>query len=150
MRGYATLCVAVVNSPDPKGHVSYCHHLASVVHRKLFQKSSPLKVLHQWKPNLVRIITRVSSFKIVSGDQGLKLRKYFRSQVGPYQINFGSPHNLLGVHQACIARLPSRLRGALWQVVRGPLQAPRKPWDKWCKILHSGHFLAAKLAIQKL
>jgi hypothetical protein len=55
---------------DPKGHVSYCHHLVSVVvvGRKLFQKSSPLKVLDQWKPNLVRIITRVSSFKIVSGD----------------------------------------------------------------------------------
>ena len=61
----------------PKGHVSYCHHLASVVvvrrpssvvHRKLFQKSSPLKVQDQWKPNLVWIITRVSSFKIVSGD----------------------------------------------------------------------------------
>ena len=59
-----------VSSPDPKGHVSYCHHLASVVvvRRKLFQKSSPLKVLDEWKPNLVRIITRVSSFKIVSGD----------------------------------------------------------------------------------
>jgi hypothetical protein len=58
------------SSPDPKSHVSYCHHLASVVvvRRKLFQKSSPLKVLDQWKPNLVRIITRVSSFKIVSGD----------------------------------------------------------------------------------
>ena len=40
----------------------------SVVRRKLFQKSSPLKVLDQWKPNLVWIITRVSSFKIVSGD----------------------------------------------------------------------------------
>ena len=60
----------VFSSPDPKGHVSYCHHLASVVvvRRKLFQKSSPLKVLDQWKPNLVRIITRVSGFKIVSGD----------------------------------------------------------------------------------
>ena len=53
-----------------KGHVSYCYHLASVVvvRRKLFQKSSPLKVLDQWKPNLVWIITRVSSFKIGSGD----------------------------------------------------------------------------------
>ena len=40
----------------------------SVVRRKLFQKSSPLKVLDQWKPNLVWIITRVSSFKIVSVD----------------------------------------------------------------------------------
>ena len=27
-----------------------------------------MKVLDQWKPNLVWIITRVSSFKIVSGD----------------------------------------------------------------------------------
>ena len=35
---------------------------------KLFQKSSPLKPLGQFKPNLVWIITRVSSFKIVSGD----------------------------------------------------------------------------------
>ena len=41
---------------------------SSVVRRKLFQKSSSLKVLDQWKPNLVWIITRVSSFKIVSGD----------------------------------------------------------------------------------
>ena len=64
----------IISSPDPKGQVSYSHHLASVVRpssvirRKLFQKSSPLKVLDQWKPNLVWIITRVSSFKIVSGD----------------------------------------------------------------------------------
>jgi hypothetical protein len=58
----------IFSSPDPKGQVSYSHHLASVVvvRRKLFQKSSPLKVLDQWKPNLVWIITRVSSFKIVS------------------------------------------------------------------------------------
>ena len=62
--------IALFSSPDPKGHVSYSHHLASVVvvRRKLFQKSSPLKVLDQWKPNLVWIIIRVSSFKIVSGD----------------------------------------------------------------------------------
>ena len=59
---------ALFSSPDTKGHVSYCHHLASVVRRELFQKSSPLKVLDQWKPNLVWIITRVSSLKIVSGD----------------------------------------------------------------------------------
>ena len=63
-------CHPIFSSPDPKGHVSYCHHLASVVvvRRKLFQKSSPLIVLDQWKPNLVWIITRVSSFHIVSGD----------------------------------------------------------------------------------
>ena len=69
--------IPLFSSPDPKGHVSYSHHLASVVvvrrpsfvvRRKLFQKSSPLKVLDQWKPNLVWNITRVSSFKIVSGD----------------------------------------------------------------------------------
>ena len=50
--------------------------------------------------------------------QGLKLRKYFRGQVGPHQINFGSPHNLLGAHQVRIARLPPRLQGALWRGVR--------------------------------
>ena len=38
------------------------------VRHKLFQISSPLKVLDQWKLNLVWIITRVSSFKIMSGD----------------------------------------------------------------------------------
>jgi hypothetical protein len=67
---FVDLCVSfcTFSSSDPKGHVSYCHHLASVVRRKLFQKSSPLKVLDQWKPNLVWIITRVSSFKIVYGD----------------------------------------------------------------------------------
>ena len=41
---------------------------SSNVRRKLFQKSSPLKVLDQWKPNLVWIVTRVSSFKFVFGD----------------------------------------------------------------------------------
>ena len=52
---YKSLHQSFFSSPDPKGHVSYCHHLASVVvvRRKLFQKSSPLKVLDQWKPNLV-------------------------------------------------------------------------------------------------
>ena len=60
--------ILLFSSPDPKGQVSYSHHLASVVRRKLFQKSSPLKVIDQWKPNLVWIITRVSSFKVVSGD----------------------------------------------------------------------------------
>ena len=38
------------------------------VRRKLFQKSSPLKLLDQLYPNLVWIITRVFSLKNVSGD----------------------------------------------------------------------------------
>jgi hypothetical protein len=41
---------------------------SSVVLRKHFKNISPLKVLDQWKPNSVWITTRVSSFKIVSGD----------------------------------------------------------------------------------
>ena len=70
----------VINS-SPKFHAFLAHltrrvkwaiaitwRPASVVRRKLFQKSSPLKVLNQWKQNLVRIITRVYSFKIVNGD----------------------------------------------------------------------------------
>ena len=40
----------------------------SIVRRKLFQKSSPLKLLDQLKPNLVWIITRVSSLIIVFDD----------------------------------------------------------------------------------
>ena len=64
---------SLFSSPDPKGRVRWAIAItwrpssSSVVRRKLFQKSS-LKVLDQWKPNLVWIITRVSSFKIVSGD----------------------------------------------------------------------------------
>ena len=63
-------CIQFFRSHGPKGHVSYCHHLASVVvvRRKLLKKSSPLKLLDQLKPNLVWIITRVFSFKIVSDD----------------------------------------------------------------------------------
>jgi hypothetical protein len=38
------------SSPGPKGQVSYCHHLASVVvRRKLFQRSSPLGHPTIWK-----------------------------------------------------------------------------------------------------
>jgi hypothetical protein len=48
--------------------ITWCPSSSSVVRRKLFQKISHLKVLDQWKPNLVWIITRVSSFKIVSRD----------------------------------------------------------------------------------
>jgi hypothetical protein len=44
---YICTVIYIFSSPDPKGHVSYSHHLASVVRRKLFQKSSPLKVLDQ-------------------------------------------------------------------------------------------------------
>jgi hypothetical protein len=47
--------------------------------------------------------------------------------VGPYQINYGSPHNLLGAHQVRNACLPPRLQGALRQGVRGPLKAPENP-----------------------
>jgi hypothetical protein len=55
-----------------------------------------------------------------AGIQGLKLRKYFRGQVGPHQINFGSPHNLLG-HSSpdtSLARCPT---------AGGPLKAPGSP-----------------------
>ena len=60
VNNWKVFIINICISPDPKDHVSYCHHLASVVvvRRKLFQKSSPLKVLDQCKPNLVWIITR--------------------------------------------------------------------------------------------
>jgi hypothetical protein len=56
--------------------------------------------------------------------QGLKLRKYFRGQVGPHQINFGSPHNLLGAHQVHSAPATSFARCPM---VGGPLKAPGSP-----------------------
>jgi hypothetical protein len=61
--------LSVFSSPDPKDQVSYCHHLASVVvvRRNLFQKSSPLKVLDQWKPNLVfELLPKTCNFTICS------------------------------------------------------------------------------------
>jgi hypothetical protein len=66
VEGFLYLCQRMsfifFSSPDPKGHVSYCHHLAVVVRRKLFQKSSPLKVLDQWKPSLWHIRRKVLKF----------------------------------------------------------------------------------------
>jgi hypothetical protein len=49
--------------------VSYCHHLASVVDRweTLKKKSSSLKPLNQFEPNLATIILRVFRLKIVTG-----------------------------------------------------------------------------------
>ena len=53
-----------------KGHVSFCHHLASVVvrpsvvRRKLPFNSSPLKPLNQIKPNLAGMVPGWVSFKI--------------------------------------------------------------------------------------
>jgi hypothetical protein len=45
----------IFSSTVPKDQVTYCHHLASasVVRRKLFKKSSPMKLLDQLKPNMV-------------------------------------------------------------------------------------------------
>lgn len=57
-----------------KGHVSFGHHLASVIchtsinHLKLVQKSSPLKSLDQFKLKLDWIILMVSDCKNVSND----------------------------------------------------------------------------------
>ena len=61
----------IFSSPGPKGQVSLCHHLASIVvrrlsssvvcRRKLFQESSPLKLLGQILPNFNWMFLRVSS-----------------------------------------------------------------------------------------
>ena len=55
-----------------KGHVSFCHHSASVVVccRKLFQKSSPRKPLNGFASNLVAMIygvlaTKIPHFKLI-------------------------------------------------------------------------------------
>jgi hypothetical protein len=48
----------LVSSPDPRSG-ELLPSLVVVVRRKLFQKSSPLKVLDQWKSNLVWIGNRI-------------------------------------------------------------------------------------------
>ena len=80
---------------------------------KAFDKLDHQRLIHKLKR--MGINNKTSNW--IGAWQGLKLRKYFRCQVGPHQINFGSPHNLLGAHQARIARLPPRLQGALWRGV---------------------------------
>jgi hypothetical protein len=47
---------------------SHAEYLLSFSIDQSFKRLSKLKVRDQWKPNLVWIITRVSSLKIVSGD----------------------------------------------------------------------------------
>jgi len=54
-----------------KGHMSFCHHLASIVHRKSSTfEFSPLKLLNQNKPNLYGMVWW-SPFKIVSNNPTL-------------------------------------------------------------------------------
>ena len=60
----------VISSPDPKGHVSFCHHFASVVVVvrvcKLFiLSSSSLKPLNWFGPNLAEMFIGRSSTKFV-------------------------------------------------------------------------------------
>jgi hypothetical protein len=44
---FQALSCYIFSSPDPKGHVNYCHHLSSVC--KLFKKSSPLYInVHEY------------------------------------------------------------------------------------------------------
>ena len=66
------ISILIFSSPFLKGNVSFCHYLASVVvvrrrplsvvrrRRKLFQRSSSLKLLNQFQP-----ILRVSRIKFV-------------------------------------------------------------------------------------
>ena len=91
--GVIALFSSFFSSPDPKGHVRYCHHLASVVRPLTFsyfnlllvpfglqtwpprlilfsdwlmlKKSSPLKLLGQMEPNLAGSIYVRSSIKLL-------------------------------------------------------------------------------------
>ena len=54
----------VFSSPDPKGHVRYCHHLASVVRPLTFSYFN-LLLWNQMEPNLAESIYRRSSIKFL-------------------------------------------------------------------------------------
>jgi hypothetical protein len=58
--------------------------------------SGPPAIGHLYIFTEILILKTILVFLKLMQLQGLKLRKYFRGQVGPHQINFGSPHNLLG------------------------------------------------------
>jgi hypothetical protein len=56
------------SSPDPKGHMSFCHHFASVVRPStITKKSYPLKPLGKLRPNFGGIVFGRSTSKVVSG-----------------------------------------------------------------------------------
>ena len=56
---------AIFSSPEPKVHVNYCHHLASVVYKLFtFQASSP-KPLGRLEPNLAGMFLGWSSTKLL-------------------------------------------------------------------------------------
>ena len=62
------IVIRFFSSPGLKGHVSFCHHLASVVRRPQFTfQSSPLKPLGQFQPNFGGMVLGWSPFRMVSG-----------------------------------------------------------------------------------
>ena len=63
--GVIVLFSSFFSSPGPKGHVRYCHYLASVVSPLNFSYSSSLKQLGQIEPNLAVSIYVRSSIKFL-------------------------------------------------------------------------------------
>ena len=62
------------SSPDPKGHVSFCHHFASVVRASTIIKKNILlwKPLVHLRPNFGGMVRGWSPSKIVSGSPDLQ------------------------------------------------------------------------------
>ena len=62
------LTVKMISSPDPRGHLSYCYHWASVVRLSLTfcTLTTPLKPLGQFEPNFGGMVLGWSPFRIVS------------------------------------------------------------------------------------
>ena len=123
-----------LQSPNPS-QPSFCANLTGV-------KKSPSPTLgtsnfHIWaswnnqlyarraSKNIYRILTNLSIFTylLIFIYRVWSWGNILGAKWAPYQINFGSPHNLLGAHQARIARLPPRLQGALRQGVWDPPEA---------------------------
>jgi hypothetical protein len=67
------MCPPFFSSSNPKGHVSFCHHFASVVRPSTITKTySPLKPLGHLRPNFGGMVRKWSPSKIVSGSPDLQ------------------------------------------------------------------------------
>jgi len=66
----SALCDIIFSSPGPKGHVSFCHHFASVgvvvrICKLFIFSSSSLKPLNRFGPNLAEMLIGRSSTRFV-------------------------------------------------------------------------------------